>query len=142
MTAPGQNDRSGRHAELLYDNDCGFCTRSVQWLRDHNALSHTRTVAWQSLDPRRLPVARQRLEREIILVSDGDIHGGATALAHAVSSGSLPWRLTGHALRLPVIRTLAAYVYRNVAVNRHRMPGATAACEIPTRAAPSPKSRT
>jgi predicted DCC family thiol-disulfide oxidoreductase YuxK len=142
MTTPDQTDPPGRDAELLYDNDCGFCTRSVQWLRDHNALGHTHTVAWQSLDPRRLPVAPERLECEIILVSGGDIRGGATALAHAVTSGSLPWRMTGRALRLPVIRTLAAYVYRNIAANRHRMPGATTACEIPTRAAPSPKSGT
>jgi predicted DCC family thiol-disulfide oxidoreductase YuxK len=142
MTARDQTELSGRHTVLLYDNDCGFCRRSVQWLHDHNALGHTHTAAWQSLDPHQLPVARDRLEREIILISGGDIHGGATALALAVTRGPLPWRLTGRALRLPVLHTLAAYVYRKIAANRHRMPGATAACEIPTRTAASPKPGT
>jgi predicted DCC family thiol-disulfide oxidoreductase YuxK len=142
MTSPDQSELSGRHTALLYDDDCGFCRRSVQWLRDHNALGPTRTVAWQSLDPHRLPVARERLEREIILVRGDDIRGGgATALALAVTCGTLPWKLTGRALRLPVIRTLAAYAYRKVAANRHRMPGSTAACEIPVRATASPKPR-
>ncbi|MER6563280.1 DUF393 domain-containing protein [Streptomyces sp. NPDC001027] len=142
MTSPGQATLSGHLPVLLYDDDCGFCRRILRWLHNHNALGRTQTVAWQSLDPHPLPVAQERLEREIILVCGDGIHGGSTALALAVAYGTLPWRLIGRVLRLPVIRALAAFTYRKVAANRHRMPGSTAACELPVRPAASPKRGT
>jgi predicted DCC family thiol-disulfide oxidoreductase YuxK len=49
-----------------------------------------------------------------------------------MAGGTLPWRITGGVLRAPGVRALAASVYRRVAANRYRMPGGTAACQIPS----------
>jgi len=141
VTDPNQSGPhdSDRYAILLYDNDCGFCSRAMQWLHDHNALGHTNAMAWRILDPQRLPVTPERLDREIILVQGDEIHGGAAAFAVVLANARLPWRLAGRCLGAPVVRHLAAYIYRKVAANRHRMPGGTAACEIPTRPTASPR---
>ena len=52
---------------LLFDDDCGFCRRSVARLQRHGALKGTVPVAWQTLDPDRLPVPVERLDREVVL---------------------------------------------------------------------------
>ncbi|MDX2939119.1 thiol-disulfide oxidoreductase DCC family protein [Streptomyces ipomoeae] len=118
---------------MLFDDDCGFCHRSVRWLEQRGALKATAAVPWQSLNRDRLPVPPTRLDQEVILVRGTSILGGAAALAEAMAGASLPWRLTSVFLRAPGIRTAAAYVYRRVAANRHRMPGGTAACQVRPR---------
>ena len=44
-----------------------------------------------------------------------------------------PWPVVGQLLRLPGVRRVAGWGYAVVARNRHRLPGATAACEVPDR---------
>jgi predicted DCC family thiol-disulfide oxidoreductase YuxK len=117
---------------LLFDDDCGFCRRTVNWLQRRGALRGTEATAWQFLDPAALPVPPERLDQEVILVDGDTVRGGAAALAGAMAGGTLPWRVTGGLLRAPGVRALAAYVYGHVAANRYRMPGGTAACRIPS----------
>lgn len=132
---PVPTDAAGGRV-LLFDDDCGFCRRTVDWLRRHGALRGTGAAAWQTLDRATLPVPPERLDREVILVDGAAVRGGAAALAGAMGGGRLPWRLVGGVLRAPGVRVLAGYVYRRVAANRYRMPGGTAACQLPSAERP------
>jgi len=115
---------------LLYDGDCGFCSRSVSWLERHKLLG-VPARTWQSRPDDELPVPIERLEHEVVLAGgSGPILGGADALAAVVRRSNSPWRFIGSALALPPVRPVARLVYRAVARNRYRMPGGSTACQI------------
>lgn len=122
---------------LLYDADCGFCTRAAAWAP---RLRLTVTVrALQSVDPTSLGIDPERAAREIPLVeSGGRVRYGADAIAAALTTGPPAWRTIGTAMTHRPIDRLAAWVYRLVARSRYRLPGGGPACRIdapPTRPA-------
>lgn len=112
---------------LLYDADCGFCTRTARWL------GRWVTVApLQSSDLIALGVDAARAQREIpAVLASGEVRYGAAAFAAALVAG--PWwmRPVGHLLGAPGVRWLAQRGYLVVAAHRHRLPGGTGACQLP-----------
>lgn len=116
---------------LIYDGDCGFCTRVAAW-----AVTGTRVpvtpVPWQELGDDALGVLG--LDSEMTshaawwVESDGSLLRGHRAVARALGAGP-GWRsVAGRALGLPGVRSVASVVYDVVARNRHLLPGATPAC--------------
>ncbi len=115
--------------ELLYDVDCGICTRSVGVLRRIDRRRRVTALPLQS------EVARQRfglteeLARQQVWTLDarGRRRGGAeavnVALSAALGSSAPLWLY-----RLPGVRWLQDRVYRAVVANRHRLPGRAEAC--------------
>lgn len=107
---------------LLYDPDCGFCTRAAGWLGRFGvtceiAAGYPATLAALSVDP-------ARAGREIPFVhDDGTVTWGAAAIADALATGRPAARLASFALGAPGLRRLARAAYRLVANNRHRLPG-------------------
>ncbi|MEU3774191.1 DUF393 domain-containing protein [Streptomyces sp. NPDC032472] len=124
---------------LLYDGDCGFCTRAVNVavrLLDPDAV----VTPWQYADLDALGITAERADREVLWIGPGtsDVHGGAQAVAQLLKQGPCrPWRLAGQAMTLPPISWIARLVYRVVARNRHRLPGGTAACSLPAHLRPA-----
>lgn len=116
-------------ARVLFDADCGFCTRSANWLATWSAAS---VEPLQAVDLAALGIDATRAESELpaVLVS-GDVVYGSDAIAAALASG--PWwaRLAAGVLRLPVLRRVAQASYRWVARHRYQLPGGTAACRLP-----------
>lgn len=115
-------------ARLLYDADCGFCTRSAGWLAGWGVPG---IAPMQATDLAALGVDPARAEREIpALLADGRVVYGARAIGEALRSG--PWwlRVAGWLVRWPLAWP-AALVYRAVARYRHQLPGGTGACELP-----------
>ena len=110
---------------LLYDSDCGFCTRALarfgRFLRadvERRALQEFR-----SADAR---LQADRLREAITLVlSDGRVYTGAEAIARSVGGAALAYYVPG-------IRQLADRVYGAIARNRHRLPGGCAASSCRT----------
>ncbi len=89
-------------------------------------------VPWQTL-PHRLTTAHlARLEREVLLLHDDQVHAdGAAAMARFVGfSSAFRYRLLATTLGLPGLRTCARRLYALVAANRHRLNGATASCAV------------
>ncbi|QCB95501.1 DUF393 domain-containing protein [Cellulomonas shaoxiangyii] len=132
------------HALLVYDADCGFCTRAVTWADDHVRPDAT-PVASYVVDHAAFGLAPGRTDREMVLLAPGARPaGGALAAAgllrRATGRGAAAWRGAGAVLGAPPVRWLAAGVYRVVARHRHRMPGGTVACRLDH--APSVPSRT
>ncbi|WP_062649520.1 thiol-disulfide oxidoreductase DCC family protein [Streptomyces maremycinicus] len=121
---------------LAYDGDCGFCQASVDRLRGLAAPA-LEAVPWQFLPAESTAAHLERLDREVLLLRGGAVlAGGSDALARWLgTSPSAAYRTLSALLRLPGVRGCARLVYRRVSRNRHRLPGATAACAVPPRGA-------
>ncbi len=109
---------------LVYDADCGFCTRSARWL-------DAAPVPWHTLDLAAVQVTRAEADANAGWLVDGQIVLlGAPAIGAALRTKGGGARVLGWALAVPGIRGLANLIYPRIAANRHRMPGGTAACMI------------
>ncbi|GAA4882344.1 DCC1-like thiol-disulfide oxidoreductase family protein [Pseudonocardia benzenivorans] len=112
---------------LVFDGDCGFCTRSLGWLRLLDAHARIATVPFQRPDAAALVDATpQQCRAEVRWKgADGATAGGSAAVAAALSVAlQRGWPRALHA------RTARAQdtVYRWVARHRSRLPGTTPWC--------------
>ncbi|MCR8573941.1 thiol-disulfide oxidoreductase DCC family protein [Streptomyces sp. Isolate_219] len=124
-----------RQPVLVYDGDCAFCTSSVRFA-ERRLRPHCAATPWQFTDLEKLGISRRRAEHEVLWVTPtGSVHGGAQAVAKLLMSADRGWPVVGALLTLPPVRWVAHGAYRLIAHNRHRMPGGTAACALPSSAA-------
>lgn len=124
-----------RQPVLVYDGDCAFCTSSVRFA-ERRLRPHCAATPWQFTDLAKLGISLRRAEHEVLWVTPtGSVHGGAQAVAKLLLSADRGWPVVGALLTLPPVRWVAHGVYRLIAHNRHRMPGGTAACALPSSAA-------
>lgn len=108
--------------QLVYDADCGFCTRSAQWL-------DPAPVPWHTLDLVAVGATQEQADANAGWLVDGQITAlGAEAITEALRAKGGTSRLLGRLLTVPGLRGIAHLVYPRIAANRHRMPGGTAAC--------------
>ncbi len=122
---------------LVFDGDCGFCTRSAEVAR-RILPAGVAVTAWQFADLAALGTTAQRAQREALWIGgDGRVAGGATAVSRALRAAGGVWALLGWLLAVPPLSWLARIVYRVVAANRMRLPGGTPACAAPHRRPPS-----
>ena len=115
---------------LIFDGECGFCSASARfaerWVRPRS-----RIEPWQNLDLVSLGLTEQECTEAAQWVDDsGRVSSGARAIAAALRAGRSPWPVVGRVLDAPAVRPFAARVYRWVALNRDRFPGATPACSM------------
>ena len=123
---------------LIYDGDCGFCTRSVRWVE--RLPVRVRVVPWQEADLAALRTTEDRARHEVVWVPPcGRVRGGAAAVAALLEHCRRPWPVLGRAMDAPLLRSAAEFAYRRVANNRHRLPGATPACQLPAEQRPGPR---
>lgn len=116
---------------MLYDDDCGFCRRSAA--RVHRLGVAVDRAPIQGTDLAAYGIAEERALREMPFVRpDGSVVYGHEAWAAILATGPLPARLLGRLLVARPLRGVSARGYAWVAANRQRLPGGTAACELPT----------
>lgn len=126
--APG-----GAEGVVLYDGGCGLCAAWAGFVAARDRAGRFRFVALQAPEGRALAAALG------IDAADPDtlavLLGGRVRLRSdgvLAAMAALPgWRWIGGLAWLP--RGLRDRVYRLVARNRHRLPGAAAACRWPPR---------
>ncbi|MDF1487516.1 thiol-disulfide oxidoreductase DCC family protein [Tessaracoccus caeni] len=117
---------------VLFDSDCGFCSRSVRialgaWFR-----ADCCARAFQSVDLSIHNLAVDKCAESLHCVApDGTISVGHEAVAAILRRSRRPWPLVGRLILLPGISRLAAWAYGVVAKNRHRLPGGTQECRLP-----------
>lgn len=114
---------------LIFDGECGFCTRSRNVLVRLDRRHRVSTVPFQRRGvPEQVGVSREDLAASVYwLDDDGSRYSGAHAVNAALSAAlgtSLPLRV----YRAPGVRTVQEAVYRWVSNNRHRLPGTTPWC--------------
>ena len=125
---------------LVFDGDCGFCTRSAAVAR-RVLPPDCAVVPWQRVDLTAVGTTAARAQQEVLWVPRaGDVVGGARAVAAALRAAGSGWALLGRLLQLPLVSGLADVVYRLVAANRMRLPGGTAACALPPRTDAPPRT--
>ncbi|WP_222272082.1 thiol-disulfide oxidoreductase DCC family protein [Modestobacter marinus] len=122
---------------LVFDGDCGFCTRSAEVAR-RILPAGVAVTAWQFADLAALGTTAERAQREALWIgADGGVSGGATAVARAMRAAGGVWLLLGWLFAVPPVSWLAGVGYRIVAANRMRLPGGTPACAAPHQPPPS-----
>ena len=117
-----------RRPTLLYDGDCAFCTTCAR-LAERRFRPDAEVVPWQFADLPELEVTAEQASDAVQWVeADGRKRSGHEAVAAMLSSSGPISRLGGRLLLAPGISPIAAWAYRLVAANRHRLPGSTPAC--------------
>lgn len=117
---------------LVFDGDCSFCTSSVNVLQ-RLVKRLPPIVPWQHIDLDALGLTRQQCEEAVQWVGpDGQVRSGEAAVAQVLVDAGKGWRLLGRLMLLPGVRWLAGVVYRWTARHRHRLPGGTPACSLPS----------
>lgn len=130
-----------RRATVLYDGECGFCTRSMALLERLDWFRRLDGRRIAEVDPARVPVSPELLEREMGLVDEqGEVWYGADAFAELTVRTPLLWPLA-LLLRVPGMLLLARPLYRLVARHRRHLGCRTdGTCALPP-AAGGDKSR-
>ncbi|WP_017620240.1 thiol-disulfide oxidoreductase DCC family protein, partial [Nocardiopsis gilva] len=89
---------TGAAPMLIYDGNCGFCTRSVR-LTERLPV-HVTLTPWQETDLAGLGVGEERAEREVLWVaSSGRVAGGADAFAELLTHSRGAWPLAGRMMK-------------------------------------------
>lgn len=121
-------------AIVLFDGECGLCTRSVQFILRHEARPELRFASLQSKAGRQI-LAEHGVEgecadgRSVVLVSDGRVYTRSTAALQIAACLSGPWRLL-RLLRI-VPRPLRDLVYDWIARRRHAWSARADVCVLP-----------
>lgn len=106
---------------LVYDGDCGFCTRCALWVEAH--ADHVEIRPWQSLDLAAVGLTEAQVRAAAYWVDDDGVEAAERAVARALLRCGPGYRILGRALLLPGVRRVAAVGYRFVARHRGRLPG-------------------
>ncbi len=115
---------------LLFDGNCGFCTRAAQWVKRWDRKDRIRVVPFQQPGaPERYGLTREACEQAAwVITPDGERHRGAAAILTALSEAlGCPWIRTLY--RVPPFRWIADAGYAWVAAHRGLLPGTCPYCE-------------
>ena len=115
---------------MVYDADCGFCTRSAEFL---GRRSDCAVRPWQSLDLAAAGLTEQDVSTAAYWLEDGRTpRRGARAVAAGLRScRGVGYRVLGRMIDLRPVRPLAATGYGLVAKYRYKLPGGSNACRMP-----------
>ena len=119
-------------ATIVYDQDCGFCLRSLDWVRERDRERVFEAVGCQSEARRqRFPgIAEAACLRQMYLVeADGRTLAGGDAAA-AILRRLPGYGLLGVLLAAPGLRHAIRAAYRVLARNRRRLGCSKGHCEI------------
>lgn len=115
-----------------YDADCGFCTKTARIVARTGV--RARLEPLQQADLAAHGIDSQHALEEMAFVDErGRVVYGHHAWAGILRTGNPLFWLVGTLLDAPVIEQPAAWVYRQVADNREKMPGGTPACGLDQR---------
>lgn len=121
---------------LVYDGDCGVCTRLAAFVVRRLRPTY-RVTAYQDADLPALGLTAQQCDAALQYVdAGGRTFAAQDAVARLLLASAPWWRPLGAALLLPGVNQLAGLVYGWVARNRSRLPGGTPACSLPASQRP------
>lgn len=118
---------------LIYDGSCGFCMRAAMWLSRHSTNNSIDLRTSQEMNADQL--AALGLTQGLASASIWwiDRHGplsGHAAISAALRNCQRGWRQLGQLIDIAPFRWIGPPIYRQVARNRHLLPGATPACRV------------
>ncbi|WP_229783577.1 thiol-disulfide oxidoreductase DCC family protein [Pilimelia anulata] len=117
---------------LVYDGDCGFCTRCAAFLRAR-VRPRAALVPSRAIDPAAYGLTAEQCAAAVQWCGpDGERAAGPVALARLLQRGNAAWRAVGTVLALRPVAALAWPPYRLIARHRHRLPGSDGTCGLPS----------
>ena len=112
---------------LLYDGECGFCTRSIELVKEHLP-SGVSFLPYQTVDLGSFGVSVAEAAHSVQLVdASGRVVHGSAAFGWLLVRAGAPWSLLGRLLLAPPVSLLAEAAYRAISVVRHRLLGSSPA---------------
>ena len=63
---------------IIYDGECGFCKECVRWVEKKTVIT---ALPFQSADLARYGLTYERCSKEVVVIINGKIFGGASAVA-------------------------------------------------------------
>lgn len=117
---------------LVYDGDCGICQRVAGLVRRLDRQARLNVLPWQTpglLEQAGL-TAEQCAASIWFVYPDGRRYAAAAAANGVLRELGGLWRVLALPYAVPGIRQMEEAVYRWVARNRHRLPGASPACAV------------
>jgi len=63
---------------IIYDGECGFCKECVRWVEKKTVIT---ALPFQSADLARYGLTHERCSKEVVVVINGKVFGGASAVA-------------------------------------------------------------
>lgn len=117
---------------LIYDGDCGFCTRTAAWLRRRLPPGYETRPSQRLPNLEELGLDRRKVHEAAYWIDpNGRKHRGHRAIMRAVeSSGGMLGPLS-RLMKVWPFDPLASWVYGIVARHRHLLPGGTDSCLVP-----------
>lgn len=116
---------------LIYDGDCGFCTRTAAWLKRRLPRGHEVRASQRIADLDTFGLSRREVHEAAFWIDpDGRQYRAHLAIVRALESSG---RVLGFVARLGRIwpfEPIAERLYFVIARNRHRFPGAADHCRI------------
>ena len=119
-------------AVLLYDGECGFCSRGVLFSFDRDPQGRIHYASLQSEAGRKL-LSQHGIPLDVttvVLIDEKGAHTRSTAVLRTARLLRWPWSWTYAAIAVP--RPLRDALYRLVAKHRHRIGPAIPACRMPS----------
>ena len=117
---------------LVFDGDCAFCTSSVDRL-ERLLRRFPEKSPWQWLELGDYGLSVHDVETYAWVVSAEKRYPGHLALSALLRmQSSALLRFVGHLVATPPFSLAAAGAYWAIAHNRHRLPGGTPACALPS----------
>ena len=113
---------------LVYDGDCGFCSRYVRWVQ--GGRRQVEATPYQRVDLDRFGLAASQLQKEAVWVDGETSAAGAAAIGHSLCTAGGGRALLGRVLLVWPISRAAQAVYGVVARNRHHL-GGSGSCALP-----------
>ena len=109
---------------LVFDGDCGLCTRLAGLAQRWIPPTQGRVVAAAWIDVAHYGLTAEQCREALQFVDrHGRTFAAQDAVAHLLLSSRAWWRPLGVVALLPGVRQVAGVVYRWVARNRSRLPG-------------------
>jgi predicted DCC family thiol-disulfide oxidoreductase YuxK len=116
---------------LVFDGDCAFCSTWVNRL-ERVLPKPPQTIPSQWADLDELGLTADDVTRYAWYITPSHHYAGHLAVSALLrSQPNALLRFAGHLLATPPFSWVAAVGYRAIALNRHRLPGGTAACRLP-----------
>jgi predicted DCC family thiol-disulfide oxidoreductase YuxK len=115
---------------LIYDGDCGLCSRTAAWLKRRLPAGYEVQPS-QRLELEAFDLTRPEVHEHAYWIDpDRTQHRGHRAIARALEASGGTLGFLAPAMRVWPISPLAAWIYHLVARNRHHFPGASDRCRL------------
>lgn len=115
---------------VIYDGDCGFCSRSVEYARIRVAPNLV-YLASQKVNLEDYGLTKEDCEKALQFVtSDSQVVAAEKAVIQILKQGNFACKLLGTVMSLPIVNLISKLGYRFVARNRGKVSGSTGSCQV------------